>query len=224
VTLEWLAGHLLAIMLASVPPNQHSGRFEAPPTRVEPESSVRARYAVLADAHARLALDPAERPVVRDDLGRSEGDGARLRTALLLLAITRHESTWVRGTEVDGKIWGDYVCVKRAVDGSCAKREPTAFCAMQIHPEQGILLEGDVWRYARAGDHLDLLASARIVTRETLDTELDTCLRVGLHMVRDSYRRTGDLSGYTGEGPRGRRATFRQDQAKNWLRERGGPP
>jgi hypothetical protein len=89
MTVEALAAWLLAIMLTSAPP----GRSSKPEEARETEAAGRARYEAIAQAIAEVSLDPAEAPLF-------DGDGARKKTAALLLAISRLESTWRRDVDL----------------------------------------------------------------------------------------------------------------------------
>jgi hypothetical protein len=84
-----LSAWLLSIMLAAVPP----GRAQRTPDAKETAEQGKARYAAIANAMARVALDPKEKPLFL-------GPDARAKTALLMLAISLHESHWRRDVDL----------------------------------------------------------------------------------------------------------------------------
>lgn len=89
MTVTSLSAYLLSIMLAAAPP----GRVKQPAEARESEDAGRARYAAIADAMARVALDPDEQPLFG-------GPDARAQTALLMLVISMHESHWRRDVDL----------------------------------------------------------------------------------------------------------------------------
>src|SRR6185436_9297345 len=105
-TAEVLASWLLGVMVATVPP----GRSRVPAEARESAEQGQARYAEIADAVARVALDPEERPVFGGKLGRE-------RTAALMLALAFHESRWRRDVDLGLGTHGRYHCLMQvAVD------------------------------------------------------------------------------------------------------------
>ncbi len=89
VTVATLSAYLLSIMLAAAPP----GRVKQPAEARESEEAGQARYALIAEAMARVALDPEEKPLFA-------GEDGRAHTALLLLVISMHESHWRRDVDL----------------------------------------------------------------------------------------------------------------------------
>lgn len=85
MSLEVLSAWLLSIMLAAVPP----GHSRFPDEARESKEAGRARYEAIATALASASLD-------EDETALFDGDEGRLRTALLLLTISYHESHWRR--------------------------------------------------------------------------------------------------------------------------------
>jgi hypothetical protein len=88
VSVASLSGWLLSIMLTAVPPGHRSEPAEA---RESKEQAI-ARYTAIADAMARVALDPKEQPLFT-------GEDAREKTALLMLTISLYESHWRRDVD-----------------------------------------------------------------------------------------------------------------------------
>ena len=76
-------------MLTSVPP----GKSRKPREARETAEEGKARYGAIAQALAEVALDPDEAPLFA-------GDDGRLKTATLMLAMSRFESTWRRDVDL----------------------------------------------------------------------------------------------------------------------------
>ncbi len=89
MTVEALAAWMLAIMLTSVPP----GNSRSPKQARETAAQGRARYGQIAVALAKVVLDKDETPLF-------SGRRARLKTATLMLAMSRYESTWRRDVDL----------------------------------------------------------------------------------------------------------------------------
>lgn len=89
MTVEALAAWMLAIMMTSVPP----GKSRRPKEAEESAEEGRARYAAIARAIAEVSLDPDEAPLF-------EGKDGRRKTATLMLAMSRYESTWRRDVDL----------------------------------------------------------------------------------------------------------------------------
>lgn len=89
MTIEALAGWLLAVMLSAVPP----GKSGTPAEARESAADGKARYQAIAHAIATATLDPKEPPLYADPHGRA-------RTAALLLAISYYESHWRRDVDL----------------------------------------------------------------------------------------------------------------------------
>jgi len=111
MTAEVLASWLLGVMVATVPPGQ--SRF--PAEARESEEHGRARYSEIADALARVALDPDEKAVF-------DGKLARERTAALMLALSFHESRWRRDVDLGlgpyGRTRARYHCLMQVAVGA----------------------------------------------------------------------------------------------------------
>lgn len=117
MTVEALAVWLLSIMLSNVPP----GHSRHPSEARETAEAGRARYHAIATALAKVALDPAEKPLF-------DGPDGRRRTATLMLAVARYESTWRR--DVDLGL------------GPKARGGGRYWCMMQIAVDKGHTPEG----------------------------------------------------------------------------------
>lgn len=85
MTVETLSAWLLSIMLTAVPP----GKSRYPEEARESAAAGKARYGAIARAIAEVSLDDEEKPLFT-------GDDGRLKTALILLTISYHESHWRR--------------------------------------------------------------------------------------------------------------------------------
>lgn len=109
-----------------------------------------------------------------------QGEQGRAKTALLLAAIAAMESGY--RSEIQRG---------RCKEWECDRGH--AYCYMQIHPERGIVLDGEGWGYAQSGTPL------RVYLGGDLTASPEACFRVGLHMVRASLRATKTLRAYTGE-------------------------
>lgn len=161
----------------------------------EQELSVNQRYQEMAEAILTVTNDSAEAPLFK-------GEDGRLKTSLLMLSIARFESSFARGP-----IHGD--CEK--ANGKCTTK-PKAFCMMQVQPgPTGIVLDSERWRYAKRGE--------TAITGDVLDRDPLACVRVALHMARESMQLVGDLGIYTGEGKGGKLSANRMQLAKYWLRK-----
>ena len=88
VTVTTLSAWLLSMMLATVPPGTSRGEHAR-----ETAKQGKARYALIANAMAKVALDPKEQPLFK-------GKDARAMTALLMLTISLHESHWRRDVDL----------------------------------------------------------------------------------------------------------------------------
>lgn len=127
----------------------------------------RARYEQIASDAVEVAFDPAEPPIFA-------GPGGRVRTAVLMLSIASYESAFAKDVE-EGKRRGDM---------------GASWCHMQINLGVGrIVLEGDEWRWPTKPD--EGFSGSDLVRDRQL------CFRVGLHMMRHSYKRCRNLSIYT---------------------------
>jgi hypothetical protein len=89
MTVDALAAWMLAIMLVTVPP----GKSREPKEARETEKEGKARYAAIADALAEVVLDA-------DESSLFDGKKGRLKTAALMLAISRYESSWRRDVDL----------------------------------------------------------------------------------------------------------------------------
>lgn len=152
------------------------------------------RYVSLATDYVEVAS--SEEPLFPGPLGME-------RTIALLASVESYESQYAKGPIID--------------------KPAHAYCGMQIETGRGVVLSGDVWRYARPGVDLDIIDGARLNADHAL------CVRVGLHMLRASLRRWKDLTEYTGEWRckptcSGVKAKQRMDRADRWLRLTKGKP
>lgn len=155
--MQSLVTYLIAALLAWCPLSRQTWRGE-------PEDHARARYQRIAESIASVALDEQEPPL----------PGGRERTALLLASL----AFWESGLRED------------VDEGRCPLTECDAGYAWtlwQIHPDTGLTLDGDGWRYARDRspawllDHGDAVISGPDMIR---DRQL--AARVALHMARRS--------------------------------------
>lgn len=89
MTVDALAAWMLAIMMTSVPP----GKSRRPKEAQETAEEGKARYAAIAHAIAKVSLDKSESPLFDDKDGRR-------KTATLMLAMSRFESTWRRDVDL----------------------------------------------------------------------------------------------------------------------------
>jgi len=166
---------------------------------LETEDQARARYATIAADVAAVAADPAEPPVF-------QGADGRTKTALVLLSVAFWESAF--RVDVDS--------------GKCKPPECDnghAFTLWQLHPEDGVIFDGDVYTFARnrspawRADH-----AAEIYDGAALLKDRKLAARVALHMIRYSFKATQSLGVYTGEGKNGPKAKQRFEHALKWLR------
>ena len=154
----------------------------------EEAATATARYEELANDY--LVVAQSEAPLFKHD-------DDRLRTLTLLASVESFEGSFAKG-----KILGDKHPVTKA---------PRAFCGMQIQPgPTGLVFEGDMWNYAKPGD-------PEAITGDMLLADHQLCVRMGLHMLRASFRHTGDLGEYTGEGRGGKKSKQRLDRATWWF-------
>jgi len=176
---------LVSAMTAWVPTSQHVYLKES-------AADANVRYNSIASDALQVAFDPNEAPLFKDPKGQ-----ARIRTALLLIAIARHESTYV----------------KRVEEGHCLKGECDngfAHCLMQVHTEGGgLVLDSDTYSFAK--DHTKEWREAnkaKILTKASLIEDRKVCFKAALHKLRESFRicrgmPVEDRMGiYTGEGCR----------------------
>ena len=89
MTVDALAAWMLAIMLTSVPP----GNSRSPKEARETAEQGKARYAKIAHALAEVVLDSEESALF-------SGKRGRLKTAALMLSMSRFESTWRRDVDL----------------------------------------------------------------------------------------------------------------------------
>ena len=117
MTVETLAAWLLSIMMTAVPP----GHSRHPKEARESAAAGAERYREIARTLAEVSLDPQEAPLF-------DGRDGRKKTALMMLAISRYESTWRR--DVDFGI------------GPRARGGGRYWCMMQIAVDSGRTPEG----------------------------------------------------------------------------------
>lgn len=190
--LKALTNYLLAAMTAWMPITSHA-HSEAPEV-------TEARYEQIAADIAEVALDPDEAPLFA-------GEDGRVKTALLLLSVAYHESRF-RG-DVDAGRCKPYEC-----------DHGKAFSLWQLHPEDGLVFDDDVftfarnrpttWRQEHAGEIFDGPALVR-------DRKL--AARMALHMLRYSMKNAHSLAIYTGEGHNGPQARMRMELALSYVRQ-----
>lgn len=150
----------------------------------EAPEDVKARYEELANDYHDVAI--SESPLFK-------GDSEYLRTIILIASVESFESAFKKGAVGD---------------------KGRSFCEMQIQPgRNGIVLDGDEWRYGRVDD-------AYVLRGQDLLSDHKACVRAGLHMLRASLRHTGDLGEYTGEGRGGKKAKHRMTRAEWYFRNK----
>ena len=154
----------------------------------ESATSVQERYNALASDYYDVAT--SEPPLFKEDEDR-------LKTMTLLASMERFESSFAKGP----------------IHGDKHRGKVHSFCAMQIQPgPTGIVLTEEEWHYA------DRSKGEQGFLGVDLDANHTQCLRVGLHMLRSSFRHTGDLGEYTGEGKGGSKANVRLQFATSWYK------
>jgi hypothetical protein len=189
--LKALTGYLLAAMMAWMPVRNHA--------RIEAADVTEARYEQIATDIAQIALDPDEAPLF-------PGEDGRVKTGLLLLSVAFHESGF-RG-DVDAGKCKPYEC-----------DHGKAFSMWQLHPEDGLIFDGDVFTFARnrpsswREDH-----SSEIFDGPTLVRDRKLAARMALHMLRYSMKNAHSLAIYTGETGNGPKAKLRMETALSYLR------
>ncbi len=162
---------------------------------------------IVARDIVAVVTDPAEAPLFR-------GDTSRARSAILVAAIA-----WIEGG-----------LLARVMDGSVNdpawRRAHPAFVRAfpsdnghawglgQVHPEGGIVLTEDgEWTYRALAPE-----GALAIDGPTMAARPELALRVVLHMLRSSLRRTGGLSAYSGETGAAPKARARLSFAEAWSR------
>jgi len=191
-----LTSYLLAAMTSWMPVHEHA-HGEAP-------EATQARYAAIAQDVAEIALDPDEQPLF-------EGEDGRVKTALLLLAVAFHESNY-RG-EIDAGRCKPYEC-----------DHGKAFSIWQLHPEDGLVFDGDVFTFARNRstswrmDHASEIFDGAALVR---DRKL--AARMALHMLRYSMKNAHSLAIYTGEYGGAPKAKLRMETALAFIRKNPFP-
>lgn len=156
-----------------------------------PIASHNAAPSRVEERYEQIASDVYDVTMSEAPLFKDDDD--RLKTMLQVLSVESFESAFV---------------AKRRGD------QGRSFCQLQIMPLRGIILDGDVWHYAEKDNDVDRI---RAYTGAWLEENHADCVRVGLHMMRASFRHTGDLGEYTGEGRNGRKAEHRQKRAAWWF-------
>lgn len=187
-----LTSYLLAAMTAWMPIRNHAHN--------EASEVTEARYEQIAADVAQIALDPDETPLF-------QGEDGRVKTALLLLSVALHESGF-RGNVDAGK------CKPYECDHG------KAFSIWQLHPEDGLIFDGDVFTFARnrpsdwRADH-----TSEIFDGASLVRDRKLAARMALHMLRYSMKNAHSLGIYTGEGGNGPKAKLRMETALSYLRQ-----
>ena len=191
-----LTSYLLAAMTAWMPMKNHA-RTEAPEV-------TEARYQQIAEDVAQVAMDPDEEPLF-------QGEDGRVKTALLLLSVAFHESNF-RG-EIDGGRCKPYEC-----------DHGKAFSMWQLHPEDGVIFDGDLFTFARnrsaawREDH-----ASEIIDGAALVRDRKLAARVALHMLRYSMKNAHSLAIYTGEPGNGPKGKLRMETALSYIRKHPFP-
>ena len=153
----------------------------------ETEQEAEARYDSIASDALHVAFEPGEKPLF-------DGPYGRQRTSLLIVTIARYESNFIRRID-EGR------CLKGECDNGAAA------CIMQVHTEDGLILEPDTYSYAhsKSKEWLDS-HSEKVLTKDSLK-DRKTCFRAALHKMRESLSgcrsvpKSEDRLGiYTGEG------------------------
>lgn len=173
-----------------------------PPKTTEDET----RHQAIADDIAEVVSDPTEKAVFSDDPQKAE-------TGLLVASVAFYESGYAKNVD-EGKCYA-WQCDKGI-----------AFSMWQIHPQEGVIFDGEYWTYASIksaswrAEH-----SKEIITGAVLNSSRKTAAKMGLHMMRQSLR-TGTLCIYTGEVDKdtGRcfnyapKAAMRKDRATKYFK------
>jgi hypothetical protein len=194
--LKALTSYLLAAMTAWMPMKNHA--------RSETPEVTEARYQQIAEDIAQVALDPDETPLFL-------GEDGRVKTALLLLSVALHESGF-RG-DVDAGKCKPYEC-----------DHGKAFSMWQLHPEDGLIFDGDFFTFARnrpaswREEH-----ASEIFDGPALVRDRKLAARMALHMLRYSMKNTRSLAIYTGEGHNGPKAKLRMETALSYIRQHPFP-
>jgi hypothetical protein len=190
--LKALTSYLLAAMTAWMPMKNHA-RSEAPEV-------TEGRYQQIAEDIATIALDPDEAPLF-------QGEDGRVKTALLLLSVALHESAF-RG-DVDAGKCKPYEC-----------DHGKAFSMWQLHPEDGLVFDSDLFTFARnrptswREEH-----ASEIFDGPALVRDRKLAARMALHMLRYSMKNAHSLAIYTGEGHNGPKAKLRMETALSYVRQ-----
>jgi hypothetical protein len=188
--LTTIVAYLVSAMLAWAPTSNHA-MYDAN------QQVTRDRYNSIATDIAAVAMDPAEPPLF-------EGENGRVETALVLLSVAFWESGFAA----------------RVDDGHCRPGECDGGLAVslwQIHPDEGIVMDGDVYTYARnrSSEWRDEHASEILHRSDLRDRK--TAARVALHIMRYSMQRGAGLCNYTGEVSGGcPKARVRLNFATRW--------
>ena len=160
------------------------------------------REAIAKDA-IELAFDPVEPPLYRATAKLPE-PAARAKTALLLFAIARFESSF-RADVDEGEVRG------HAGDA----------CIMQVVVPRGrrvVLIETGLYRWAseKSGEGL----SAEDLVPGSIPGRRANCYRAAMHLARESFRACGSLSLYArGTCAPDLRAKEREELARDaWAR------
>lgn len=191
-----LTSYLLAAMTTWMPVHEHA--------RGETAEATQARYAQIAEDVAEVALDPDEQPLF-------EGEDGRVKTALLLLAVAYHESSF--RAEIDAGRCKPFEC-----------DHGRAFSMWQLHPEDGLVFDGDVYTFARnRPTSWRMEHAAEILDGRALIRDRKLAARMALHMIRYSMKHARSLAIYTGERGNGPKARLRMETALAFIRENPFP-
>lgn len=175
---------LVSAMTGWVPVSQHSIHHET----TEETSD---RYESMATDAMKVAFEPSETPLFPDKNGRT-------RTALLMIAIAKWESGYIKRID-------DGICLKGECDGGLAA------CIMQVHTNGSLVLDSPFhpgeysFAFQRTKEWREE-HKAEILNKDSLIKDRKMCFRAALHMLRESFRickymPVEDRMGiYTGEG------------------------
>lgn len=155
-----------------------------------PEAAME-RYEAISRVIADVALDPAERPVFGDPEGRET-------TAVLIAELGARESGYAADVVAGRRTRRPYVCM------------------LQVNASGGIALLSD-GTYAYAAASRPLVDGAVVMYAPQLADDLRTCVRVGLRIAGESWRRTGTIAGFIGETPPGPQSSRLLARVRRWM-------
>lgn len=161
------------------------------------------RYARIAWAALDVAFDPAEKPLF-------EGPHGRSKTALQMLAIASFESNYREDVQMG---------TKRGKAGDA--------CLMQIIPVSGgtvpkrMRMTPLVYEWSAPSKNPQF---GDITAEDLVGPDPRLCFRLGLHIIRESFKICGDLSMYTnGKCNHEIKAKHREQRAKQHYKMHPAP-